>query len=66
MSLKMIDGIPTQIWGCLLGSATQHSCLCKPVIYTLLFSLVFPLDTVLSNDLQIFILNKNFREEYRV
>lgn len=35
-------------------------------VYTVLFSLVFPLNTILENDLQIFILNKNIGEEYRV
>ena len=66
MILKMISGIPVQIWGCQLGSTTQHSYLYKPLIYTVLFSLVFPLNAVLDNDLQIFILNKNVGEEYNV
>lgn len=59
MTLKMIHGIPIQIWGCLLGSATQDSYLYKPLIYIVLFSLGFPLNTILDNDLQIFSLNKN-------
>lgn len=69
MILKMISGIPVQIWGCQLGSTTQPSYLSPhiwPLIYTALFSLVFLLNAVLDNDLQIFILNKNVGEEYNV
>lgn len=35
-------------------------------VYTMLFSLVFPLNVIPENDLHIFILDKNIREEYRV
>lgn len=65
--LEIIYGFPVQIWGCLLSSTTQQSVISIQTSYLYcIFSLAFPLNAVLDNDLQIFILNKNVRIRVRL